>query len=138
MGRTYNTLRDSKCHFRDPQRDIASRLLYTVELMSTSPCQPRSLSGAPALLAVLAILVAAPVLSGGAGTTGPIGRSLARMVSAPVATHVFVKVGSSDAPLDADRFQGRSGVRSVEGDDVLDVLGRLGPLRLVLPPPSAC
>ena len=124
--------------FRKPRRDIASGLRYTCGLMSTSPCQSRSLSGAPALLAVLAILVATPVISGGVGTAGPVGRSLAGMVSAPVATHVLVKAGSSDAPSDADRFPGRSGVRSVDGDDVLDLLGRLGPLRLVLPPPSAC
>ena len=90
------------------------------------------------MLAVLAILVAAPVVGGGGGAPGPAGRSLARLVSTPATPSVLVAVGTSDASFDADPSSGRSGVRSVEGDDALDVLVRLGPLRLVLPPPFAC
>ena len=124
--------------FPNPQRDIASSLRYTTGSMSMSHSQTRSLSGAPALLAVLAILVAAPVVGGGVGAPGPAGRSLARLVSTPATPSVLVAVGTSDASFDADPSSGRSGVRSVEGDDALDVLVRLGPLRLVLPPPFAC
>lgn len=126
--------------FLDPPRDIPSGGRYTVDLMHETPVHPRSttLHGASALLAVIAILMATPAIGGGAATQGPMGLSLARMVAAPSAVRVFVSAAPVDASAAMDHPLARADMELGQARRALGTLDRLGPLRLVLPPPFAC
>ena len=126
--------------FFDPSRDIPSGVRYTVELMHDAPVYPRStpLHGAPALLAVLAILMATPAIGGGAAAQGPVGLSLARMVAAPSAVRVFVSAAPVDGSAAMDHPLARADMELGQARRVLGTVDRLGPLRLVLPPPFTC
>ena len=120
--------------------DIEGALRYTVSLMTTRTITSRStpLAGAPALLAVLAILVAAPAMTGAPVASGQVGLSFARAVSVAGIGHLFVQAASPDRFIYSDGMlpEGTGGiVRGLHGNPAVQ---RLGPLRPGLPPPHTC
>ena len=118
-------------------RDIGKLLRYTVRSMNTrfGSSRPSPLSGAPALLAVIAILVAAPAMAGASQSPRHVGMSLARAASVVGVGRGLVQAADS-APChlaDAVRACGSGASVIVEGWQ--GIVCQLGPLRHVLPPP---
>lgn len=97
--------------------------------------RPTPLAGAPALLAVIAILVAAPAMAGASQSPRHAGMALARAASVVGIGRGLVQAADSVPCHLADAVRACGSGASVVVEGWKGIANQLGPLRHVLPPP---